>query len=177
MKNEFREARPGTPLQHAFQTGRQIVVFWTFFLIVVPFALQYLERALGVPTFTFSAQRPIGAVGFAVASALGLWSGMTMAIHGMGTPLPTHCASKLVVTGPYRYVRNPMAIAGLAQGAFVGVTLGSFFTLLYVVSGLFVWNFFVRPIEENDHRQRIGQDFETYCDQVKCWIPRFPVKR
>jgi protein-S-isoprenylcysteine O-methyltransferase Ste14 len=31
----------------------------------------------------------------------------------------------LVIAGPYRYVRNPMAVAGILQGIAVGWYLGS----------------------------------------------------
>lgn len=50
-----------------------------------------------------------GALAMIAASALGLWSGATMAL-----PLPSATARKLVIAGPYRYVRNPMAVPGRA---------------------------------------------------------------
>ena len=86
--------------------------------------------------------------------------------------LPT-TPRKLVVSGPYRYVRNPMACAGLAQGFFVGVYIGSWPTLVYVVCGFFAWNYIARPLEEDDLRARFGEEFEMYCHHVRCWIPRF----
>ena len=38
-----------------------------------------------------------------------------MAVTGRGTPLPFDAARDLVVSGPYRLVRNPMVVAGLTQ--------------------------------------------------------------
>ncbi len=71
-----------------------------------------------------------------------------MAWFGAGTPLPLDPAVRLVLVGPYRHVRNPMAIAGLAQGAGVGLMLGSPGVLAYVAAGLLFWNFVVRRWEE-----------------------------
>jgi protein-S-isoprenylcysteine O-methyltransferase Ste14 len=97
-----------------------------------------------------------------------------MSVAGSGTPLPLDTARKLVVSGPYRYVRNPMAVAGLAQGACVGIILGSFGTLIYVLAGMIVWNYFVRPAEEADLALRFGEAYADYCKKTKCWIPNFP---
>jgi protein-S-isoprenylcysteine O-methyltransferase Ste14 len=172
----FRQAKPGPPGKHIAFTLMQTCIFWTTFLVLIPMLLVFIEQRIHLPPFTFPYQGSVAAIGFIVASATGLWSGVTMAWRGEGTPLPSHCPRKLVIAGPYRYVRNPMAVAGLTQGFFVGVFAGSWSTLLYVVAGFFIWNYFVRPLEEEDLRQRFGPEFEAYCAHVRCWIPRRPYR-
>jgi protein-S-isoprenylcysteine O-methyltransferase Ste14 len=66
-----------------------------------------------------------------------------------------------------------MAIAGLAQGAAVGVYLGSWAVLAYTACGWALWNFVIRVWEEDDLRARFGPDFERYCARVRCWWPRW----
>lgn len=168
----FKVANEGPPSKHLLVTMGQIVVFWSTFLAVIPAIILRFERWFGLKQFQFSGQHTVAVVGFILASCIGLWSGITMSWRGEGTPLPTHCPRKLVVSGPYRYVRNPMACAGLAQGFFVGVFIGSWITLVYVVSGFFVWNYIARPLEEDDLRARFGDEFESYRRHVRCWIPR-----
>src|SRR5699024_5059518 len=112
-----------------------------------------------------------GSVLVAAASLLGVWSAVTMARLGRGTPLPGAMAHHLVVAGPYRWVRNPMAVAGIVQGAGVGLLLGSWLVLLYAVVGGVLWHLLVRPHEERDLAERFGQEYEHYRARVRCWLP------
>lgn len=169
----FRRARQSSRGGHVLATLGQIAVFWSFFLLVVPAALLYVERQLSWPGFSFPLQRPLAAVLFLVFSGLGLASGVTMAARGIGTPLPFASPNRLVVSGPYAYVRNPMVIAGLGQGASVGLWPGSWTVLAYVLAGGVIWNLLVRPTEEQDLLATFGQEFVHYRDRVPCWIPRF----
>ena len=95
-----------------------------------------------------------------------------MAVAGRGTPLPVAMPSRLVIAGPYRFVRNPMAMAGIVQGIAIGILLSSWVVIAYAVIGSVIWNLAVRPHEEADLDQRFGADFRRYRDAVRCWIPR-----
>jgi protein-S-isoprenylcysteine O-methyltransferase Ste14 len=61
-----------------------------------------------------------------------------------------------VLAGPYRHVRNPMAVAGIAQGVAVALWLGSWAVLLYAVSGALLWHMAIRSAEERDLAERFG---------------------
>jgi protein-S-isoprenylcysteine O-methyltransferase Ste14 len=152
---------------------RQVVVFWGFFLVVVPFGIVALESRLGIaapllqgPWVFYSALALLCFV-----SAVGLLSGITMARFGDGTPLPAACAAKLVVVGPYAYIRNPMAACGIVQGAMIGLLLASPLTIVYSLCGAFVWHFIARPIEEADLVERFGGEYDHYRRSVRCWLP------
>lgn len=116
--------------------------------------------------------RVLGGVVLILASALGLWSAFAMSVQGDGTPLPASMANRLVVSGPYRFVRNPMAVAGCAQGAAVGLLMSSWLVVVYAVLGSLLWNYAARPLEEADLEQRFGDEFLRYWDAVRCWVPR-----
>lgn len=175
MRLRFRPARPAPAWWNLVKTISQAAVFWTVFLFVIPWLIFVLETSAGIGHFSFPQQALLASVGFALASLLGIWSGVTMAIAGKGTPFPSDTARELVRSGPYRYVRNPMAVAGLSQGVCVGIWLGSCGTLFYVFAGMVFWNLAVRPIEEADLHARFGSDFEQYKQSVRCWIPTFRV--
>jgi protein-S-isoprenylcysteine O-methyltransferase Ste14 len=162
----------GSPLRHAAATAAQIVIFWGLFLGVAPAVIAGSETrwrlSLDLPTAV-----PItGAVVFALASALGLWAAAAMSRHGRGTPLPSDTAQRLVIVGPYRFVRNPMALAGIVQGAAVGLVLSSWLVVAYAVCGSLMWNYAVRPHEEHDLEARFGESFRVYRRHVRCWWPR-----
>lgn len=168
-----RTARPAKPLSNVGKTLSQIVVFWSFFLWVLPAAIYRVESVAGFSHFRFAngLWQLVGIIVFCLASILGFSCGMLIAIKGDGTPLPVDCPRQLVIVGPYRYVRNPMAIAGLTQGIAVGLYLGSPTVLLYAGAGILLWNYGVRPWEEKDLVQRFGEDYEHYRAAVWCWTP------
>ncbi|MCK6460606.1 MAG: isoprenylcysteine carboxylmethyltransferase family protein [Planctomycetes bacterium] len=163
----FREARPAGPGWNAAKTMVQTAVFWGVLLFLVPWVIVRVEGGFGFPPL-----RWLGAVVFAVASAVGLLSGYTMAVAGEGTPLPLDHPRRLVVRGPYAVVRNPMAVAGIAQGCAVGFFAGSYGVIAYSLLGAFAWHFGIRPFEERHLRARFGEEYEAYRRRVGLWVPR-----
>ncbi len=168
----FRKARPATPLYNTGKTALQIVILWSVLLLVLPRLIVDLETRSGFGQLAFPAQEEMGIILFLLCSAVGLWSGVTIARHGGGTPLPLDSTTRLVIGGPYAYLRNPMAIAGLGQGVAVAIALGSPFVLIYVALGSFLWQYIARPLEEDDLLRHFGQHYECYRKDVRCWVPR-----
>jgi protein-S-isoprenylcysteine O-methyltransferase Ste14 len=171
----FRAAVSGrSTADHVASTLRQMVLFWGFFLAVIPFGIAVIEQrwAVALPFPSFAG--PVGVAVLIIASALGMWSAVVMSMLGDGTPLPSAMPNRLVIAGPYRWIRNPMAVAGIAQGVAIGLILQSWLVVAYAVAGSLLWNYGVRPHEEYDLRERFGEEFQQYCDTVRCWIPRVP---
>ena len=173
----FRPAsvRP-TPVVMA-ATLAQIVVFWGLFLVAIPAAIALLERRWAL-ALTFPPEAGVVGVSLLVlASGLGIASAVSMSTRGHGTPLPSAMPNNLVVVGPYRWIRNPMAVAGITQGVAVGLVLSSWLVIDYAIVGSVLWNYAVRPLEEADLEQRFGEQFNQYKSAVRCWMPRVPRKR
>lgn len=158
-------------------TFAQTTVFWCVFLWVLPMGLVELQGRLGLSVFTHSRPIVLPWVLFVIASMLGLWTGVVIAIHGTGTPLPTATASKLVLVGPYRVVRNPMALTGIMQGVAVGWILGSYLVIAYALAGALAWHWFVRPVEQHDLEVRFGHEYRVYKSKVSLWVPTFQLRR
>lgn len=165
----FREARPASFAWNYFKTMAQTVVMWTIFLVVGPMLISWVETQLGLPKL---AGRPLpGTLMFVAGGSLGLTAGYTMARIGEGTPLPIDTARNLVIAGPYRYLRNPMAAAGTVQSLGVGVILGSPAVFAATFFSALLWDRVVRPAEETDLIERFGEPFVAYQHAVRCWIP------
>jgi protein-S-isoprenylcysteine O-methyltransferase Ste14 len=97
---------------------------------------------------------------------------LRFALQGLGTPAPIAPPQHLVVTGLYRWVRNPMyvAVALLIFGQ--GLLFSSVPLLEY---GLLVWlGFFAFVVlyEEPALSRKFGREYEEFCGHVPRWIPR-----
>ena len=94
--------------------------------------------------------------------------------RGLGTPAPFDPPRKLVVSGLYRYVRNPMYV-----GLLVAV-IGEALVFPRLTAGLLIeaaafWGgatIFVLSFEEPVLRRMFGGDYEAYARHVRRWIPR-----
>jgi protein-S-isoprenylcysteine O-methyltransferase Ste14 len=95
-------------------------------------------------------------------------------VEGLGTPAPVAAPERLVVGGLYRYVRNPMYLAGLAAIVGQAALLGQLGLLIYaaVVGAASVA--FVHFYEEPALRRRFGEPYERYLREVPGWRPRLP---
>ena len=94
------------------------------------------------------------------------------ALEGLGTPAPIAPPQKLVVTGLYRYVRNPIYIAVVAVIFGQALLFGDWDLLWY---GALLWLFFhvaVVIYEEPTLKQTFGTEFESFRTHVPRWIPR-----
>lgn len=158
--------------QLLLRTTIQLVIFWGVFLIILPAIINSFEDR-----WNLSVKFPIlvvvaGVALLAFSSVLGVWSARAMANFGSGTPLPAAMANHLVVRGPYAFIRNPMAVAGIGQGVAIGLIIGSWMVIVYALVGSLLWNWLIRPHEEADLRRRFGTEFDEYCRHVACWFPR-----
>ena len=126
----------------------------------------------GDPFFGLAATRWIGAVLIAAGGALLLDAFARFALDGIGTPAPVLPTRHLVVTGPYRYVRNPMYVGVVA--AIIGQALLLAEGTLLAYAGL-VWlasHVFILAYEEPTMRARYPTEYALYCGDVGRWLPR-----
>ncbi len=101
------------------------------------------------------------------------WPQGRLFVHeGKGTPAPWDPPLRFVVSGPYRYVRNPMLSAVilmiLAEAAALSslalVAWAGFFFLLNTMYFVFV--------EEPGLERRFGESYLHYKAAVPRWIPK-----
>jgi protein-S-isoprenylcysteine O-methyltransferase Ste14 len=122
----------------------------------------------------FADPRPLGWIVIAVGAVIGLPCVWQFAWRGLGTPAPFDPPRRLVVSGPYRYVRNPMYIGmGL-------VFAGEALTFPHLAAGMWIEmavaavlvSVFVMAYEEPALRRTFGADYDEYARNVGRWIPR-----
>ena len=114
----------------------------------------------------------VGAALVALGGLVLLDSFARFAIKGLGTPAPVFPTKHLVVTGLYRYVRNPMYVGVAALIIGQGLIFGNMRVLEY---GGLIWlafHLFVVFYEEPTLRASFGSEYEAFCRGVSRWIPR-----
>jgi len=124
------------------------------------------------PPLGWAAFRVIGIVLIAAGLPVLLDSFWRFAVKGLGTPAPIAPPQHLVVTGLYRYVRNPMYVAVLALILGQGLLFGSVPVLKYAIVVWLGFFAFVLLYEEPTLRGKFGAEYREFCAHVPRWIPR-----
>ena len=78
-----------------------------------------------------------------------------------------------MVSGPYRFVRNPMYVAVTALILGQALLFASWGVALYGVVIAAAFHIFVRSYEEPTLYRAYGEDYAAYCAATPRWIPRF----
>lgn len=134
-----------------------------------------LERSLPFPhPFPF----PINLLGIpvtVVAVAVDIWSIGNFLTIGAGTPAPMRPPSKVVMAGPYKYVRNPMYLDIFLTALGLAILFDSILLLAVDVAALIVIHFVVVLPEEKKLEVRFGPEYLVYKSKVPRWVPSFRI--
>jgi protein-S-isoprenylcysteine O-methyltransferase Ste14 len=140
--------------------------------VLIPFKL--ISSRPGADRFHILPLQLFGALAILIGALGGGWCFWLFVSKGKGTPAPIDPPKNLVVTGPYRYVRNPMYVAVTAILLGESAFFGSGALLVYTGTVFVAFNLFVRFYEEPTLRRSFGPAYEEHCRTVSRWIPRRP---
>ena len=117
------------------------------------------------PFFDLEATRAVGIL-LIVAGLPGLVNSFArFALQGLGTPAPIAPTQNLVVTGLYRYVRNPIYVALVAVILGQAALFGDQRLLLYGVLVWLAFHAFVVGYEEPALVHRFGTEYRGFPGQ------------
>lgn len=164
--------------QHVFG----YIVGSLLFLVLLPLGLCRLsiifDQLTGMQLIPLSGLRITIAIGLAVVGLLFvLWSIVVQNVVGRGGPLEaagmevSPKTQNLVVTGPYKYTRNPMLFGTCVYYFAVAVYLNSVVALAVVVFFMAFMLIFVKLTEERRLLKEFGNDYEEYRQQVSMFLP------
>jgi len=137
---------------------------WVFYQIDVFIPAVHMEIG--------SFYRILGGLLFAAALTMYLLSSYVLTRQGKGAFVEFDPPTELVVSGPFRYMRNPVAAFLLASMLALSIALSSTGVLLMFLVFTGLANLQVRRIEEPLLRERYGRAYEQYCAHVPRWLPR-----
>jgi protein-S-isoprenylcysteine O-methyltransferase Ste14 len=148
------------------------------FFVVAPLTLAGLVPwsitgwQLRPPFLGLELTRGIGAI-MILAGVPGLVDAFArFALQGLGTPGPFLPPRNLVVTGLYRYVRNPIYVANEAIILGQAVLMGDSRLIVYGALWWLVFHVAVVAYEEPTLEETFGKEYEAFRAAVPRWIPR-----
>jgi protein-S-isoprenylcysteine O-methyltransferase Ste14/predicted DCC family thiol-disulfide oxidoreductase YuxK len=151
----------------------QIVAFTGLLLFVLPAIVIEASGSTWVNPTAHSAWRvSLLAQLLMLPAVIGLTAVQEFVTRGGGTPVPFDAPRRLVTTGVYAYIGNPMQLSAVVLLVFLGLVvwnpwLAAAGVMAHLYSaGLAGWD------EDEDLRRRFGDTWTAYRRGVRRWVPR-----
>ncbi|RKY17616.1 MAG: hypothetical protein DRQ55_15325, partial [Planctomycetota bacterium] len=161
---------PLPPLTPRARAWLYLIGFNLLFFLWLPGALHDAAASLGwSPQVT---RVPVLPAFLALLGlSLGLWSVDEFALRGGGTPVPWDAPPRLVTSGPFALVANPMQISGMLLAAAACLHALSWVTLMYVANIAITVQLTFLIVEPRALHQRFGTRYSDWRASVRLWLP------
>ena len=186
------EARPKVPDPHGQAANGPLALlgriplalrmsFYSLFflglvLVVLPWLCHRLDVALPAWHVEIGWWRAAGAIVFAGFLAAYAYCSYELTSRGRGAYVEFDPPSRFVAEGPYRWVRNPVAVCVVGMILGEALALSSTGIFMLFVAAIPLAHLQVVLIEEPLLRRRFGSPYEDYLHRVPRWIPGRPGK-
>jgi len=152
------------------------------FVVAIPYGLYQVAQAYPGPIILSYSTRLVIALALGLPGlAFALWSHAALLFQGQGGPTDlfniaiTPRTKHLVVTGPYRYTRNPMVFGVNACYAALALYWNSLLALGVWAVWVSLVVFYLKSIEEKRLLKDFGKEYEEYRQRAPMIVP-WPVK-
>lgn len=126
-----------------------------------------MERGLYLPFWTGF----VGVAFFVLGAVVALSCVVSFVVRGKGTPAPFDPPRRVVATGPYRFVRNPMYLGAILLLSGFGLYARSPSVLGLAACAALIAHLLVVFYEEPDLERRFGETYAAYRRVTNRWIP------
>jgi hypothetical protein len=150
------------------------------FYIYLPGVVLSLTKGWNVrPLFGLDDWRVLGAA-LSLPLLLGTWANLAFTDIGFGTALPLDPPQRLVTSGPYGYVRNPMQLSGTMLAVLLVLYYPTMFMLVYAIDLMLASTMLIYLYERAQLQEAFAADYIHYQNRVRNWLPRlhpyYPLK-
>lgn len=111
-----------------------------------------------------------GAIIFLIGFIIVLRCIISFAVEGQGTLSPADPTKKLVISGLYRFSRNPMYVGVTLMLIGEAIFFQSIDLWIYSLFLYIAFNLFTILVEEPRLRKDFGEEYKIYCEKVRRWI-------
>ncbi len=155
---------------------RSIIALPLLATVIIPTTL-VLAEGENTPawerTFAIGFPLALGSILIIILGLLLMFSTISLFIReGHGTLAPWDPPSRLVISGAYRYVRNPMISGVIFVLLGEAILLGSTASLIWFCIFLLGNMIYIPVSEEKGLEARFGSEYLRYKSHVPRWIPR-----
>lgn len=109
--------------------------------------------------------------GLAPSFVIGLSAVQMLAVQGLGTAIPLDPTERLVRTGIYTFVRNPMQLSAALSWMVLGAFLGNIWIMAAAIMAWIFVEGVVRWHHRHDLQQRFPEGWAEYRREVPEWLP------
>jgi protein-S-isoprenylcysteine O-methyltransferase Ste14 len=149
------------------------IIFWFGVGVLLVFLSLWLDKFLSVtqllpvPVNLF-----LSVPALIIGVALLLWCFVSF-IMAKGSPVPLNPPLRMVISGPYSRLRNPMILGWIIVMLGVGLLLNSL-SLAIIFAPLFLLLnvLYLKTIEEKEMEKKFGRQYLRYKESVPMFLPR-----
>ena len=140
---------------------------WAFTYLLIAALISYLADWPGTSTLRMI---PLAIVLIILAFASSVSAAMLFRREGTDLNPTSETNAKLVVSGPFRFTRNPMYLGLVLFALGIALWVGAWPMFLAPIATFATANWVHIPFEEAKMRRQFGAEFDAYCGRVRRWI-------
>jgi len=153
----------------------------SFFVFVIPYLMLLLscaiENWLNITRFhLYLVNYSVDALCISIGLFFAVWSVAVQVFLVRGTPLPMMPTKKLLITGPFKYCRNPMSFGILLHYIGIAVWVGSFSMITIIIICAFLLVLYIKRVEEHELERRFGQEYQEYKQSTPLIFPKIKLR-
>ena len=149
------------------------IILWFGLSVLFIFASLWLDEFLPVQlSFPAPVNLFLSLLLLLMGGTLCLWSVYSF-FKARGSPVPLNPPQKLITTGLYSQIRNPMLLGWIIMLFGVGILLDSM-SLIFIFTPLFILLniLYLKTIEEKEMEKKFSEEYLSYRKSVPMFIPK-----
>jgi protein-S-isoprenylcysteine O-methyltransferase Ste14 len=156
---------------------------FTIFFLAVPYIFYVMASLFDIHLLDHWARFIIAVPLLILGLIFAVWSNVSLMREGKGGPTDLFNVAisprtrHLVVTGPYRYTRNPMVFGAFCCYFALSIYLNSLVDLIMLIIFFVAVKFYLEETEERRLWKDFGKEYEEYRRQVPMIVPLAARKR
>ena len=150
------------------------IIFWFGLSGLFVFASLWLDKLLPLHLSLPTPTKIFISAPLLIITTIILWLGTIYPfIKARGSPVPFNPPKKLVTTGLYSRIRNPMLLGWFIMLFALGILLNSISLILIFTPIFILLNIlYIKTIEEKEMEKKFSEEYLKYKKSVPMFIPR-----